>query len=361
MTREDLRLILRLARGDAPAVARLAAARTAPLDDLADHALAEGLAGILLAGLSTPPPGAPLIVSRSRLEALRARADRQAARTTRHLEALARISDVFEAADLPVALLKGPYLAARFYGDPAARESVDLDLLVRQADRARAAERLASIGYARRSRVVGSEALTARFVHAFDYASPTTYLDLHWCLSRHPPVHVDEARLWASCGPWDVGGRVCTVLGIEHDVVLASLAFLRDVERGRPKAKSVIDLVQIVAAADAQLDWNAVFSRARMECTHGPLVHVLSFCLDVAGARDLAPRLDAALAGQVAPRAEVPTSVPFVLPPAVGHLGHKRWAAHAYGAGWIRWLLWWGLSLPFRLAVHRGPPARVRP
>jgi hypothetical protein len=206
-----------------------------------------------------------------------------------------------------------------------------------------------------------SEALTARFVHAFDYAARGTYLDLHWCLSRHPLVPVDEARLWAACSTWTVGGRVHAVLDVEHDVVLGALAFLRDVERGRPKAKAVIDLVQIVAEADADLDWDAVFARARMEGTHGALVQVLSCCLDIADARDLAPRLDAALAGRVARRAQAPASVPFVLPPAVGHLGNKRWAARAYGAGETRWWLWWTLSLPFRLAVHRPPaPARMR-
>jgi hypothetical protein len=360
MTGEDLRLILRLLRGDAAAAARLAAARTAPLDDLADRALAEGLAVVLLRGLSTRPPGASFTLSASRLEALRARAEHQAARTTRHLEALARIADAFAAADVPFVLLKGPYLAARFYGAPGARESVDLDVLVRRADRARASAALASVGYARRSRVLLSEALTAWFVHAFDYAAPGTYLDLHWCLSRHPPVRVDEARLWAACRPWPVAGHVCTVLDLEHDLVLGALAFVRDVERGRPKAKAIVDLVQIAAAADADLDWDGVFSRARAEGTHGPLAQVLSLCLDVADARDLAPRLDAALAARLARRAAAPASVPFILSPAVGGLGNKRWAARAYGAGWIRWLLWWALSLPFRLAVHRPPPRRVR-
>ena len=178
MTADDIRLVLRLARGDRAAAVRLAEARTAPFDDLADRALAEGLGVVLFRGWSALPSGAPFVLSDSYLDALRARAERQAVRTAAQIDALAHITDTFAAAGLSFILLKGPYLAARFYGDPAGREFVDLDLLVRRADRARASERLTSIGYARRSRVLGSEALTAWFVHAFDYADARTYLDL---------------------------------------------------------------------------------------------------------------------------------------------------------------------------------------
>jgi hypothetical protein len=360
MTADDIRLVLRLARGDRAAAVRLAEARTAPFDDLADRALAEGLGVVLFRGWSALPSGAPFVLSDSYLDALRARAERQAVRTAAQIDALAHITDTFAAAGLSFILLKGPYLAARFYGDPAGREFVDLDLLVRRADRARASERLTSIGYARRSRVLGSEALTAWFVHAFDYADARTYLDLHWCLSRHPPVQVDERRLWSSRGEWTVGGRGYAVLDAEHDIVFGALSFLRDVERGRPKAKNVVDLVQLVAAADTDLDWEAVFGRARGEGTHGPLVDVLSLCLDVADARDLAPRLDRALTASGRRAAGTPTDVPFVLPPVIANFGNKRWVARAYDAGWIRWLLWWVVSLPFRLGVHRGPPPAAR-
>ena len=44
------------------------------------------------------------------------------------------LGDALEAAGIPSALLKGPALARTVYPDPALRQSVDIDLLVRPGD-----------------------------------------------------------------------------------------------------------------------------------------------------------------------------------------------------------------------------------
>jgi Uncharacterised nucleotidyltransferase len=353
MSPDAIRLILRLARRDPAAIARCLDAGAPPATLLVEQALAGGLAVVLLRALAEHPSSIEL--TEGDLARLHQRQQRQEARSTILLGALAGVADTFTSAGQPFMLLKGPYHALRFYGDVAGREYVDFDLLVPAGDRLRASRLLESSGYIRRSRMVAGPAVTGCFVHGFDFAAGQARLDLHWCLSRHPSIRVDEARLWADRTTCTVGGGDYAALSDEHEIVFAALSLLRDIERGRPKAKNVIDLVQLAAAADAGLDWNAVLERARREGTHGPLVNVLSLCLDVADARDLAPRLGAALEGRARRAPCGAAADPFTFRPAALGLGNKWWSARAHDTSLAAWVLWWAASLPFRIAVHRRP------
>jgi hypothetical protein len=60
---------------------------------------------------------------------------------------LFRLADLFRAADLDFALVKGPGLATRAYGDVTGRTYGDLDFIVRQRDIGRATEVIAAAGY----------------------------------------------------------------------------------------------------------------------------------------------------------------------------------------------------------------------
>lgn len=354
MTPDELRLIVRLVRGDAEGMTRLLGTRPDVLDGAAAAAASEGLAVVFLRAQSALPPG--FSVSAERLDALESRRQRQAARAAALAVALHQLADAFTAGGLPFLLLKGPYLAARFYGDPAGREYYDLDLLVPAADRARAWRVLEATGFVRRSRTPGGARLASVFVHAFDFASGSANVDLHWSLTRQPSVRVDERALWADRGTWEAGGRTFGVLSGRHEIVFHALSLLRDIERGRPKAKNIVDLVQIAAALDAVLDWDGLFDAARGDGTFGPLVNVLDLCLAVADARDDAPRLGAALERHAARLVRAtPLEAPGHFAPARMGLGNRWWAARAYDTSPAAWGLWWAASLPFRRAVHWRP------
>ncbi len=353
-----IRLILRLTRGDAAGVARCLAAHPIAADRLVTHALAGGLGVVLLRAIGRDP--AAITLTAADRQRLTERQDRQEQRSAAQLAALAALADTFAARDQPFILLKGPYLAARFYGDIAGREFVDFDLLVPAADRRRVAALIEAGGYRRRSRAIGGQAVTGFFVHGFDYAAGPARLDLHWSLSRHPSLRIDHARLWAARRQYAIAGRDYSVLSDEHELVFAAVSLLRDLERGRPKAKNVVDVIQVAAAVDASLDWQAVLTRARTEGTLGPLVNVLMLCLDVADAHDLAPRLSATLANhpRLIPRHAGPD--PFTLVPAAWGIGNKWWSARVYDTSVVAWACWWAASLPFRLAVHRRPASPSR-
>ncbi len=60
---------------------------------------------------------------------------------------LLRVLDILERHNIPAMPFKGPVLAGALYGDPAGRESCDLDLLVRKQDIRRVPAILAAEGY----------------------------------------------------------------------------------------------------------------------------------------------------------------------------------------------------------------------
>jgi hypothetical protein len=349
---EDIRLLVRLAQGDFAGAERCLRSGSPSLDELAETATAHGLSVMLLRALE----GSPLrsAMSRPSIEALEDRRRRQEMRSRVLLEALASLAERFTSADQPFVLLKGPYLAARFYGDVRGREFVDLDLLVPLADRGHAFRLLAAAGYHRRSRSLFGVGVTTFFVHGFDFAAGNAYVDLHWCLSRHPSLHIEEPNVWKQRRPYPVDGRSYPVLSDEHEVLFAVLSLLRDLERGRPKIKNVVDLIQIVAATDAEVDWEALLESSRSEGTFGPLVNVLGLCLDVADAHDLAPRLSGALASHADRRVSARCAdSPLQFLPARFGLGNKLWSARVHDTTPAAWFLWWATSLPFRIAVHR--------
>jgi hypothetical protein len=121
---------------------------------------------------------------------------------------LGALAGRFGAAGIAVMPLKGPLLAARLFGDLAARQVRDLDLMVRLSDAARAHALLVNEGYAPNAEGQGRvpwsalcrsawqrEAVQRAFHHA-EYSNPErrTYLELHWSLAHWSGA--DIGALW---------------------------------------------------------------------------------------------------------------------------------------------------------------------
>jgi hypothetical protein len=358
-TAEDIALFVRLARRDYEGAARLLRSRQASPDAFLDLAIAHSLSVVVLRAIE----GSPLreAFSPQRIEVLESRRREWTKRSLRFLAELEHLADRFAAAGQRLMLLKGPYLASRFYGALDGREFVDLDLLVPAADREHAFRLLAEAGYAPKSRVILGPRLTCYFVHAFDFTSARAKVDLHWCLSRHPTFRMDENAIWAARRSHAVAGRPYDVLSDEHEVVLAVLSLLRDMERGNAKVKNVVDLVCLLSAIDERLDWDAFFAARRGDGTLRPAVNILGLCIDVADARDAVPRLHATLVRYADHRVAVPAAQsPLLFEPVLGALGNKLWCVRIYDGSPLTWLAWWAASLPFRMGVHRPAPVRSR-
>ena len=113
---------------------------------------------------------------------------------------LLRVLDILERHNIPAMPFKGPVLAAALYGDPAVRESCDLDLLVRKQDIRRVPAILAAEGYGtdlpRDAR--GQEAyIRARYELHFTSPSHNIPIEIHQ--SFVPPSYcldLDYGAIW---------------------------------------------------------------------------------------------------------------------------------------------------------------------
>lgn len=351
----ELRLLVRILSKDAAGTARCLEGCPELINILAETCNRSGLSVVLLRALEGSPLRSALMPHQ--IELLNEALQIQEERLQTLGPALTSLAELFEAGKQPFILLKGPYLASRFYGDILGREYVDIDLLVPARNWPKARALLETAGFHRHSGILLGENVTRFFVHAFDFYSGKVGVDLHWKLSRHISLHLDEEQLWAQRASFSIDGRSYDVLSDEHEVIFAALSLLRDIERMRAKPKNIIDLIRIASAADARMDWNTLLS-AR-DGTAGPLVHVLRRCLEITGACDLVPNLAAAL--NRLRRIQVPAMAsaadsPLQFRPAFLGIGNKLWAARAYDTNLAAWLFWWALSLPFRLVVHKQPP-----
>jgi hypothetical protein len=338
-----------LLRRDDERAARCVAGRAEPLDTFLDFVVAHRLSVTVLAALA----GSALrsAFSADRIAALERAREAQRTRSRLLLEELERVADRFQRAGQRFLLLKGLYHATRFCGGLDGREFVDLDQLVPRGDRARAFRLLAEAGYRHKSGTFGGVGLTCFFVHGFDFANGRAKIDLHWTLSRHPSFRIDEEALWQQRQSYPVNGRSYDVLSDEDDLMLALLSLLRDIERGGGKIRNVVDLLRMAEAFDADVDWDAFWAARREEGTLGPALNVLALCVDLAAVP--CPRLRSALA-QLDGRRVRPalTPSPLLFAPTRFGLGNKLWSARVHDTAFPVWLLWWGASLPFRIAVH---------
>ncbi|HEX2965147.1 MAG TPA: nucleotidyltransferase family protein [Syntrophorhabdaceae bacterium] len=352
----ELRLLIRILSKDTAGAARCLENHPGLMNMLAETCNRTGLSVVLLRALE----GSPLqsAIMPQRIGYLRAAVQVQRERLQALMPALASLVELFDSAKQPFILLKGPYLARRYYGDIMGREYVDIDLLVPVQNRSKVCALLKSAGYHRQSGILLSEGLTGLFVHAFDFRSGTVGIDLHWNLSQHISLHLNEEQWWTQRVSFSIDGKSYEVLSDRHEVTFAALSLLRDIERGRPKPKNIIDLMQIAVATDVHMDWEDMLS-AR-DGTAGPVEYVLRRCLEITDACDLVPNLSASLNRRQ--RIRVPqssiTDSPLQFPPAFLGLGNKLRVATAYETNPATWLFWWGLSLPFRLAAHKKPPLR---
>ncbi len=127
---------------------------------------------------------------------LRRRAKQQAQWELSHRAAVADLLDRFDAAGIPVLLLKGTALAYSLYPEPSLRVRGDTDLLVAPSDQNRAEDALQQAGF-RPVTVAHDSDLQSAF-ERIDPSGARQVIDLHWAVCNSPLLaHVwtfDELR-----------------------------------------------------------------------------------------------------------------------------------------------------------------------
>jgi hypothetical protein len=254
-----------------------------------------------------------------------------------------------------VIVLKGPYLADEYFGRLGARHVGDIDLLIGDRRDLRVFEDvLGDLGYRRRSRIVGSRALTTRYTHHMEFDGTLVPLDLHWTLRQHPTFALHYPDMWQRKKRVRVHNVEFHVLDVEYQLVLQSLSIHTDIQVGILLLKSFIDLYAILKRVEGNFPWETFFARRAGERLLRISINVMDLFLEVLDCRDEFPGLTEAVRKH---RSQLVFSdrdakLALVLGPRNTFV-RKQWGLRLYDSSPLRATLWWAFSLPFRLAEHR--------
>lgn len=175
---------------------------------------------------------------------------------------LLRVTGLFESEGLGLLAYKGPALAVAAFGELSLRRFVDLDLIVRERDLARASRLLRTLGYEPKGLTQEQESALAGTQHAVTYARDGGRLlvELHRDVAAKDfaDVTLDEEAWSRAVRVPVLGGTVATLSA--EDLLLALC--VHGTKHLWERLAWVCDVAGLVNS-NPTLDWDAVFSRAR--------------------------------------------------------------------------------------------------
>lgn len=254
---------------------------------------------------------------------------------------------VLDEAGIAVMVLKGLPLLLHYYEDFGQRLMGDIDLLVHEADRARATAVLAAHGWCA-ERPEPPPALVP-FLHALAYTHPRwRELDLHWRPYTVECPRAAEQALWSRAERHDVAG-VPVLMPSPADQLVLTCYHAR---KSDPTAvcRWVIDVLMLTGSTTAAPDWSVVLEQTRACGLQIPVREALAFVEREFGPRVPAPVL-AALAAMPVSRTDTTRSRYLIRGVEAVHRGlGARSAEH-----WFRYSRVCGLY-----AQRRGPVSFLR-
>jgi hypothetical protein len=184
-------------------------------------AQAHGVLGHLTAGLAGIPG---FQIPSPFLDSLRAHRRAHLFSNLAMTAELFRVLALFRQSEIECVVVKGPVLSLRAFGEPAVRQYVDLDLLLRQKDIPRAAEILVDADYNSRipAEVIRSGKIPGEY--RFRGQSAEMILELHTeCTLRYFPLPLPIEKYFQSKTSLSLDGRSVPALSAEHEFILISV------------------------------------------------------------------------------------------------------------------------------------------
>lgn len=196
-------------------------------------------------------------------------------------EALRRCVTTLEAAGIRVIPIKGLVLGHLLYGDPALRPSVDLDLLVPQAQWAPAVPVLEGLGYRRAG---GSPPAWFRLRHGKDasFIRPRSCVELHWTFAPPRPNAIDPDFAWRRAVRRRVGTLDVLTLSWEDQLLTLAMHLRRNLQH--LQLKHVLDIALLLARQGRALDWAYVWKQAKFLRLRRTVLYALTLARNVLGA-----------------------------------------------------------------------------
>jgi hypothetical protein len=210
-------------------------------------------AGVQVSGIQPPADEAARLKKAARISEVRADiAWRQ----------LRPIIAAFQAAGMRLMVLKGAQLAVRYYASPGLRPFGDLDLLVAENDRERAAALLMSLGYSsaddqdERGRAWWVE----NHYHWRFVRDGAFQIELHWNLTLPgSTAPIDTERLWREAEALDCGTGIYHVFSPRDELIFLAAHIAKHCFR--LPLRSQADIAAVLTRSPA-LDWDGLWQRA---------------------------------------------------------------------------------------------------
>lgn len=230
---------------------------------------------------------------------------------------LFRVLDRFAALGIGVLLTKGPVLSARCYGDPGLRQYTDLDLVLRDADIARATEAMMGLHYEPKVPLKAIYAGKAPGEYVFHQSDTKLLVELHTERTfRYHPKPLSAEKLFERHARVRFDGHDVPTLSVEDELILICI---HGAKHFWERLLWIADVAALVTRQS--VDWDRAMLAVR-EVQAERMLHVgLLLAMNVTGARlptkvidELSPDAPAErIATQIARRLPVADAEPFGL------------------------------------------------
>lgn len=201
------------------------------------------------------------IVPQADLALFRKHYQENAARNVVLTAELCRLIDLFASEGIEVIPYKGPLLSLFAYGDLALRRFVDLDVIVKKHDVARARNLLLADNYAlSKPLTVEQQELLLRTQHNLQFTKDNRRLivELHWEVAPHLFAStVQTETLWQNLVPFDLNGT--PVRTLSADDLLFSLC-VHGSRHLWERLGWICDVAELISRRT--LNWTALLDRA---------------------------------------------------------------------------------------------------
>lgn len=177
---------------------------------------------------------------------------------------LRKMVDALDAEGIPYLLMKGLWVVEVLYGNLAARNSGDIDLLFKPNDMPKFTRLAQRMGFALNASLNDIRDL-APMGHEFPLTHPDldVTFDIHWSMT-HPVFErsVDESGFWERAQDVPLAGRTCRSFDLEDHLLLLAYHAAEHHRFQYVGPRAVLDLAQALRTPPRPIDWHLLIQRA---------------------------------------------------------------------------------------------------
>ena len=265
------------------------------------------------------------------------------------LTGLQQISAAAGQAGIDFLLLKGPCLSQRYFNSLEARRICDLDLLAPPSQGPAMENLLEELGFSGEARPAFRSRWHTYFVHAREFFNQHYSVDLHTAIRVRPAYQIDHQAIWQECQTDIINGTAVQAPSDQHNLLILLLSIAGDLELGKLRMKSLVDLQAVTAIIESHGEWDVFFQKRDAESLESIAVNILTLLLQVLPRSCEFPRLMLALDRRRGLRVPcTDKSCHSLLTASPFSVSNRQWFLSIYPGSQLYYLLWLAMGIPFK-------------